>query len=121
MLVLRVAVAGEFFGHGWFAVSGKPGWIPFVTLFGFDEPTALTVMAGVGLLDILLAVLVLLRPMPLALGWMAFWGFFTAALRPLSGGSWLDFVERMPNWGAPLALLLLVGWSGRGAELRPSD
>ncbi len=33
------------------------------------------------------------------------WAFCTALMRPLSGGEWLDFIERSANWAAPLALL----------------
>ena len=114
--VLRLGVAGEFLGHGLFAFAGKPDWIPFITLFGFGEQAAYVVMRCVGLLDISLALCVLIKPWRPAVAWMAFWGFFTALLRPLSGGSWLDFVERGANWGAPLALWLLLGL--RGSEAR---
>ena len=65
-------------------------------------------MSVVGTVDVLLAGLVLVRPLPLPLAWMTFWATFTALLRPLSGGSWLDFIERGANIGAPLALLLLI-------------
>ncbi len=106
--VLRVAVALEFAGHGTLAIMQKASWIPFVTYFGFSQDSAQVLMPLVGTLDIALAVLVLIRPIPVLLAWMTFWGLFTAALRPLTGHSILDFVERGPNWGAPLALLLLV-------------
>ncbi|HLD86083.1 MAG TPA: hypothetical protein VJA28_01365, partial [Patescibacteria group bacterium] len=56
------------------------------------------------------AVIVLIRPIPLVLLYMAVWGFWTALLRPLVGEPIWDFVERWSNWGAPLALLLLRGW-----------
>ena len=112
--VLRIAVACEFLGHGLYAWTGKTAWIPFITLFGFSTAAAPKIMMAVGLLDVSLAVLVLLRPWRPALLWMSFWGFFTALLRPLSGMSILDFVERGANWGAPLALLLVV--TARAAE-----
>ncbi len=108
--VLRIAVAAEFLGHGAFALMHKPDWIQFVTLFGFSAEVAPTLMTAVGALDVGLAILVLVRPLRGALLWMSFWGLFTASLRPLAGMSFLDFVERGPNWGAPLALLLLLGW-----------
>lgn len=64
----------------------------------------------IGILDVSLALLILLRPVRMALLFMAFWGFWTALLRPLVGEPIWDFVERWANWGAPFALLLLVGW-----------
>jgi hypothetical protein len=65
-------------------------------------------MRVVGVLDFLLALHVLARPVLPLLAWMAFWGFFTATLRPLTGEAMVQFVERGANWGAPLALLLLL-------------
>lgn len=108
--VLRIAVAGEFIGHGVFALQIKPGWIEYFTSLGFSAETAATWLPLIGAMDLLLALIVLLRPIPVLVLWMAIWGFWTALLRPLAGEPIWDFVERWPNWGAPLALLLAVGW-----------
>lgn len=105
---LRVAVAFEFGGHGVEAMRIKEAWVPFFTTFGFSPATARELMPFVGVLDIALAALVLVRPFGPLLLWMAFWGFFTALLRPLSGQSIVEFIERGANWGAPLALWFLV-------------
>ena len=64
-------------------------------------------MPIIGILDIVLAIWVLFKPNKYILFWMVFWAFLTAMMRPLSGGSILDFVERSANWAAPLALLYL--------------
>jgi hypothetical protein len=111
--VLRVAVCGEFLGHGMLAIAGKAQWVKWIQeIIAVDASTATTLLLGIGLLDVVLAVLVLLWPnMPRALLlWMAIWGFWTAILRPIVGESVWDFVERSANWGAPLALLILRGW-----------
>lgn len=109
--VLRIAVAGEFLGHGVFALQGKAQWVGWIQQFLSVEPaTAGQVLFFIGAMDIALAALVLIRPIPLLLLWMTLWGFWTALLRPLVGEPVWDFVERWANWGAPLALLLLVGW-----------
>ena len=115
--MLRVGVAMEFAGHGAVALGHEAGWIPFVTLWGFSAETAPLLMTAVGALDIALAALILLRPMRGALMWMAFWGLFTALLRPLTGLSLLAFIERGANWAAPLALLLMAGWPKRWKDL----
>ena len=110
-LVLRIAVAGEFLGHGVFALQGKKAWVEWFSVFGISDPgTATKMLFLLGILDITLAVLVLIKPIRLALLWMAFWGFWTAILRPIVGEPIWDFVERWANWGAPLALLLIIGW-----------
>ncbi|MDO8600976.1 MAG: hypothetical protein Q7R73_05255 [bacterium] len=110
--VLRVAVAGEFFGHGMLALQGKKDWIAWFAKFGVDDPgLAAQFLFAIGVLDILVALIVLVKPtIRIALLWAVLWGFWTALLRPLVGVGWLDFVERWANWGAPLALLLMLGW-----------
>ncbi|KAA0207010.1 hypothetical protein EDM68_00245 [Candidatus Uhrbacteria bacterium] len=107
--VLRVAVAGEFIGHGVFALQGKVGWLKYFSAVGMDATTAATLLPWIGVMDIVLGLLVLVYPIRLALLWMAFWGFWTALVRPLAGDPIWDFIERWANWGAPLALLLLRG------------
>ncbi len=109
--VLRIAVAGEFIGHGAFALQGKKDWINWFSNFGVsDVGMATTLLFLVGLMDIALAILILIKPVRIALLWMVFWGFWTALIRPIVGMPVWDFVERWANWGAPLALLLVVGW-----------
>ena len=109
--ILRVAVAGEFFGHGMLAIQGKKDWIGWFSHFGISDPIiAAKVLFLVGVIDVALAILILIRPVRIVLLWMVVWGFWTALLRPLVGVGWLDFVERWANWGAPLTLLLLGGW-----------
>lgn len=114
--VLRIAVAGEFIGHGVFAMQGKPGWISYFEAVGISAQAGRTLLPIIGYVDIALAILILVRPVNIALLWMAFWGFATALVRPLAGEPIWDFVERFANWGAPLALLLLKGWPKRGRE-----
>lgn len=109
--ILRVAVAGEFIGHGVFALQQKPDWVGWIEkLANVDITTAAQLLFLVGVTDIIVALVVLIRPIPVVLLWAAFWGFWTALLRPLVGVPVWDFVERWTNWGAPLALLLLLGW-----------
>lgn len=109
--ILRIAVAGEFIGHGVFALQGKQAWIGWFATFGISDPeVARQLLFLVGVLDVAMGVLVLVRPVRIVLLWMVFWGFWTALLRPIVGEPIWDFVERWANWGAPLALLLTIGW-----------
>ena len=108
---LRIGVAGEFLGHGILALQGKADWIGWFAKFGISDPgTAATLLTLVGAMDILVALVVLFKPIKPILLWAVFWGFWTALLRPIVGMPVWDFVERWANWGAPLALLLMVGW-----------
>lgn len=117
-IILRIAVAGEFLGHGVFALQGKGAWIGWIQgLTGLDYITASQFLVLVGALDIIVALLVLVKPVRIALLWAVFWGFWTALLRPIVGEPIWDFIERWANWGAPLALLLLIGWPRNVREL----
>lgn len=110
-LILQIGVAGEFTGHGLLAIQGKQAWIGWITqMTGTDPSTAVQILMFIGLLDVLVALIVLIRPIPAVLLWATFWGFFTALIRPFVGESFLDFIERFANWAAPLTLLLLIGW-----------
>src|SRR3989344_2870527 len=109
--ILRIAVAGEFIGHGVFALQGKKAWIEWFPTFGItDLELARQLLFLIGLMDVALATLILIKPIRIALLWMAFWGFWTALVRPIVGEPIWYFIERWANWGAPLVLLLLVGW-----------
>ena len=104
--VLRIGVAGAFFGHGMFALQGKEGWFKYFEAVGIASPeTTVTLLLLIGILDVALAILVLVRPIRAALLWMAFWGLVTALIRwPIGPDPIWDFVERFANWAAPLAL-----------------
>lgn len=107
--VLRISVAGEFLGHGVFALQGKKQWISWFSDFGIhNTDTAATLLFLIGLADLLTALVILIKPLKLVLLWAIFWGFWTALIRPIVGEPIWDFVERWANWGAPLALFLIL-------------
>ena len=115
--VLRIGVAGEFIGHGVFALQGKKQWIGWMQqLTGVDTTMATQRIFLVGLLDIAIALVVLIKPLRPVLLWAAIWGFWTALLRPLVGEPIWDFIERWANWAAPLALLALQGWPKKAKD-----
>lgn len=109
--VLRIAIAGEFVGHGVFALQGKQQWIGWISkMLGIEAGLATQLLLVIGILDLLVALTILVKPIRIVLLWAVFWGFWTALLRPIVGEPIWDFIERWANWGAPLALLLLYGW-----------
>ena len=105
---LKIGVAGEFAGHGLLAIGGKQDWLGWISkLTHVDQSTAATLLLMVGIADLCVALIVLFKPISWVLLWATFWGFLTALVRPLVGQSWLDFIERFANFGAPLALYFL--------------
>ncbi len=115
--VLRIALFGEFFGHGIFALQAKQKFVDMLTaMTGIQGDLAVTLMKVIGGLDIIVGILALLFPFRLLLLWAAFWGFATALARPVAGDPIWDFVERWANWGVPLALLMLRGFPKKMKE-----
>lgn len=112
-LILRIALFGEFFGHGIFALQLKERFVEMITAFflflgmGISLGAAQGLLFFIGMLDIFVAVLALVFPFRLLLIWASFWGFATALARPIAGDPFWDFVERWANTGVPLALLYL--------------
>lgn len=106
--ILRVGAALCFIGHGAFGFITKAAWVPYFAVAGIPEAWAWRLMPWVGAVDVTVGMAVLFAPRRLALGYMAFWGLWTALLRPLSGEPFFETIERAGNYGVPFALLLLV-------------
>lgn len=109
--ILRIGVAGEFLGHGVFALMHKSGWFGYFAAFGITDPETIKMLLTlVGVMDMLMVLLVLFKPIRIALLWMAFWGLWTGLVRwPFGADPIWDFVERWANWAGPLALLFMAG------------
>lgn len=107
--ILRIGIFGTFLGHGIFALLVKQSWIPYFTSVGISESSAMLLLPLIGLLDIIIAIFVLIKPIRAVLIYASIWAFMTALIRPISGEPIWDFVERAANWAAPLALLYIRG------------
>jgi uncharacterized membrane protein YphA (DoxX/SURF4 family) len=110
---LRIASAMCFIGHGAFGIITKPIWCNYFALFGVGKTTAYHLMPVLGSVDILLGLLLLIKPFRAIAAWLVVWGIMTALCRPLSGEPFAEFIERAGNYGTPLCLLIL----GAGIKL----
>jgi len=128
--ILRIAMFATFLGHGILAVMQKKHFIDMFVgmgaLVGWTVPTATasSFVLWIGVLDILVAVAILWKPLRVFLIWGVFWAFMTAVARPLATHGWnfgiaftdpnsdgmMDFVERFGNFLVPLALLYIRGF-----------
>jgi hypothetical protein len=106
--ILRLVVFMTFLGHGMVAYLGNAGWLGYLLTAGFSLENANDVLPLIGVLDMVVALIILLKPLKYVVLWAVIWAFSTALIRPLSGESVWAFVERGANWGAPLALFLLL-------------
>ena len=120
-LVLRMGVFGAFLGHGIFALEGKQQFIEMIqSMVPLDAAMATSLLFAIGVIDILVAFWVLLRPQRFVLAYATVWAFLTALARITAGDPVWDFVERAANWAAPLALLLYIQFKSkiRAKEVR---
>ena len=95
---------------------GKQSWIPYFTSVGISEANAIVLLPLIGVMDILVAIFALVKPIRVILIWATLWAFATALIRPISGEPIWDFIERTANWATPLALLYLRGLPKRLKE-----
>jgi len=107
--LLRLGVVGCFIGHGAYGVLTKEAWVPYFGVVDIDRVWAYWLMPWVGVMDIGLGLTMAVVPLPIVMLHLTVWGFWTAALRPLSGDSVWECVERAGNYGVPLAFLVLAG------------
>jgi hypothetical protein len=106
--VLRLGAALCFIGHGAFGFITKAAWVPYFEVVGIPETWAYRLMPVVGAVDVMAGMAVLFAPRALPLVYMALWALWTALLRPLSGESVFETLERAGNYGVPFSLLLLT-------------
>jgi hypothetical protein len=113
-LVLRIGVFGVFLGHGVFALEGKQRFVEMIqSMVPVDAATATSLLFAIGVMDILIAFLALLRPQKYVLAYATVWAFMTAVARVTAGDPVWDFVERAANWAAPLALLFYIQFKSK--------
>jgi hypothetical protein len=116
-LVLRIGVFGVFLGHGVFALEGKQRFIEMIeSMVPVDAATAASLLFAIGIVDILVAFSVLLKPQKFVLIYATIWAFMTALARVTAGDPVWDFAERAANWAVPLALLLYIQFKAKIKE-----
>lgn len=126
LLVMKVAVAATFVGHGLYAFGYYP--VPgnfvqmMITVFGLSETVAINLLKAAGILDFALSIAIFLpwrSIVKMALAYAVLWGFFTALARIVSNFYWAipfqsieqwahETVFRLPHALIPLIILVIV-------------
>jgi len=115
--LLRVSLAVLFFIHGLEAFYGYPGFLDLIigsarNLAGIHiaESTSVSILKGIGILDFVVALLVLIRPKKEVLFWALFWGTLTAFSRVTAVGTaaYIEVLLRASHMIAPLALWIII-------------
>ncbi|MEK7348254.1 MAG: hypothetical protein AABZ94_05230 [Candidatus Eisenbacteria bacterium] len=114
--ILRIAFVMDFLGHGAYGFLQKASFAKYLGVVGIPPDVGIHLLPVIGVHDYILAFGVLFAPTRAFLLWGAIWGLWTALLRPLTGESWWEVLDRGGNYGMPFALFLLAGRPRSGRE-----
>jgi hypothetical protein len=109
--ILRITTASLLIGHGGFgAFVHKAAWTGYFGALGIDAGTVqnLSLVSTVGWLEIVLGLVVLVRPGWKLLLFVVCWKISTELLRLPAGEAVWEVVERFGSYAAPLALMVLL-------------
>ncbi len=109
---LRIGLFGTFVGHGVFALQEKVSWITWIADFtGWDAALATQALFIIGIVDIAVGFILLIKPIRVVILWAILWTSWTAVMRilPFIGDPIWEFMEKLINPAAAIALLYLRG------------
>lgn len=110
-VALVVATALLLVGHGWLHLLNKPALVGnYASIMPYD--VALRLSPWLGWFEILLAVLVVLRPSTALLMFIVAWKMITEGLFITAGSPVWEWVERGGSYCVPLALAVLIARRG---------
>ncbi|WP_425395844.1 hypothetical protein [Aeoliella sp.] len=114
--LLRISIALTFAAHGLEALQQRGSFLDMLIVSServldprLQESTAQAMLLVIGFVDLAVAGLILVRRWRLVAGYMAFWGFATAAVRLVAlspDRGWYEFAIRSSHWVLPLILVL---------------
>ena len=104
--VLRIGVIGTFLGHGINAIQCNNQWFQLFTSIGISIKYARFFLPIIGISDIIIAILIFVKPNRYILGFATIWCTITALSRVTAGLGILEFIERFSNICCPLSLLI---------------
>jgi hypothetical protein len=120
MTLLVLASSATFLVHGYKAFVRYGPFTDLILLsdarwFGLElsQSTAESALVVIGIIDILVALLLITTRWRVIAIYMAFWGLLTSISRMTALGfaAWPETLIRAANWGAPLAFVIYDGWS----------
>ena len=118
---LRIGLFGTFVGHGAFALQGKAAWITWISAFtGWDAALATQALLDIGVIDIIVGFIILIKPIRIVLLWAIAWTAWTTVMRilPFIGDPIWEFFEGLINPASAIALLYLRGLPAEMSRLR---
>jgi hypothetical protein len=126
--LLRGAAATTFVAHGWQAIALHPWFVDYLIaagqLFGLElsQRAAEVTLRVIGVVDMVVALLLVTRRWRSVAFYMAAWGALTALVRMVHSGpdAYYDVLVRASNCGVPLAIACYWHWSTMPREHPPT-
>jgi hypothetical protein len=104
--VLRIGLASTFAGHGYYALKQHPAWTVYLDWLPISPNAIGTLLSWIGILDLVVAVLLLIKPHRYLYAWSLFWILAISIVRPLTGESLIEIVKRGGYIACAVALWL---------------
>lgn len=100
---------GSFLDNGLY-IDYIIGFVRDYTALSIKQQQAEELLTVIGIIDVTVAVLVLIKPFKALIYWVIFWGFLTALLRIVDASilNYAEFLMRVPHFGLPLVLLIIL-------------
>jgi hypothetical protein len=107
-LILRLGLAATFGGHGFMAIQLHEAWLLYFNCVGISNNLAAWLLPFIGYLDLLVALLLLIKPHRAIFYWAFGWLVLVAFIRPICGESWVELVKRGGYIACALGLIVLT-------------
>jgi len=116
LVLTRLSLFLIFFVHGLGCLWMHPGYIDYLIGMGatftgsfMKQSLAENILIVIGVIDIIIAISILIKPWRSILIWMVVWGLLTSFLRIVDAGifNYTEFLIRVPHFTLPLVCLLL--------------
>ena len=123
---MRFSIAFLLIGHGGLGIwADKKEWVDFFAYFGLNPSVvrSLHLSQSVGWCEVIMGIMVLIKPSGSFLIFVLIWKIGTELLRPLVGQPIYQFIKRGGDYVLPLALFWLVDFPKRattGCPVRES-
>ena len=108
-LIFMAHGIGSFLDNGLY-IDYIIGFVRDYTALSIKQQQAEELLIVIGIIDVTVAVLVLIKPFKALIYWVIFWGFLTALLRIVDASilNYAEFLMRVPHFGLPLVLLIIL-------------
>ncbi len=116
LFAIQLSVFLIFMSHGLGCFSKNPLYIDYIlgffgdyTSFSVKQNQAEQLLDIIGIIDVIVAVLVLIKPFKALIYWLIFWGFLTSLLRIVDASilNYIEFLMRVPHFGLPIVMLIM--------------